>query len=207
MDSYVGYINNQIDNLESLISKYNNDLTNAKTLHKITRINSRIGSAYKKIEQFSSCLDEIDILESSSQEYDIYESSKYNTETEYISGVSINSNTKRFEIVLGIRNISSLAHELKHAFQFDVGDFSSGYSSKGTPFYDLYDELDAYERGALFGGESRSLNSLSSDHQYRNLQSERKSANLYDFTNERWQEISNKYKSSFRINGVLYVPE
>ncbi|VBB45607.1 conserved hypothetical protein [uncultured Paludibacter sp.] len=48
-------------------------------------------------------------------------------------------------------NLSFIAHELKHGYQFETGNFSFG--SAGLPFYDKYDELEAYQRGAMFGGE------------------------------------------------------
>ena len=60
-----------------------------------------------------------------------------------------------------------LSHELKHAYQFETGEFSVGPPIRGVPYSlllnDKTDEVAAYARGAMFGGGTAyGLNSLPS---------------------------------------------
>jgi|GEM_PF-6228756 len=49
-------------------------------------------------------------------------------------------------------NAGALAHELKHAYQFETGALSFGPTGKtGGNLYDLQDEVEAYARGSMFG--------------------------------------------------------
>ena len=208
LEYLISYTKGQIKEQMSQITTLCKSLNDSNISDQIKgQIETMIDNARQLITDYSEALYEINVLKESSQVYDIYESSMYNTETHYGSGVSYNHSNGNFDIVIGIKNYFSLAHELKHAFQFDSGDFSSGHSAKGIPFYDLYDELDAYQRGALYGGDTRSLGSLASDPLYYKLQQNREGASLHPlYPASRWQQISNKYQSVFRINGVLYVP-
>lgn len=74
-----------------------------------------------------------------------------NTNTHFNSGVVFNAQTNAIDVILGVANLGHIAHELKHAYQFETGEFSSGLFNNGNPFYDKSDELEAYKRGAMFG--------------------------------------------------------
>jgi len=50
------------------------------------------------------------------------------------------------------KNFISIAHELKHAYQFEVGELSFGSNGKGGLLYNLEDEITAYNRGVAYGG-------------------------------------------------------
>ena len=96
-------------------------------------------------------------------------------------------------------------HELKHAYQFETGGISSCFNKKGIPFYDKTDEMEAYLRGSLFGGE----NYLTLPAIYNELQDGPNDATqlpsiLLNIPSE-LQKIANRTKSSFRINGVTYI--
>jgi hypothetical protein len=85
------------------------------------------------------------------------------------------------------------------------GAFSSGYRSDGVPFYDKTDELEAYSRGSLFGGERiRTLPSL-----YDNLQNgpmdATKLAPIILSNPVELQKIADRTRSAFRVNGVTYI--
>lgn len=60
-----------------------------------------------------------------------------------------NDRLGKFLIKLGSNSLGLLAHELKHAYQFETGQISFGKLDKET-FYDLTDEDEAYTRGRLF---------------------------------------------------------
>ena len=100
--------------------------------------------------------------------------------------------------------MSMLAHELKHAYQFETGKFSSGYRTDGFPFYDKTDEFEAYARSELYGGAHVS----SLDPVYDNLQSgpmdATKLAPIILSNPVELQKIANRTRSAFRINGVTY---
>jgi len=102
---------------------------------------------------------EIATLAASDQMYDIKSDNSMNINGpisgmgETRSGAAFNFSNGNFEISVGDGSLGMLSHELKHAYQFETGAFSSGYSQEGIPFYDKSDEWEAYSRGALFGGE------------------------------------------------------
>lgn len=51
-------------------------------------------------------------------------------------------------------NISDIAHEMKHAYQFEIGELSFDSHTGGYGvLYDLTDERAAYDRSAALGGQ------------------------------------------------------
>ena len=110
----------------------------------------------KENKEFSNIIGEIVALDASDQVYDIMKDESKNTSdplgnrTEN-SWSTFNSKSGVFEIHLGNRELGMVAHELKHAYQFETGDFSISELGYKPLFYDLEDEMQAYERGALFG--------------------------------------------------------
>ncbi len=67
--------------------------------------------------------------------------------------------SKRVKIfVEGPRDFPRWAHELKHAYQFQVGELSFDYTGAvGGALYDLVDEENAYARSRLFKGVYHSI--------------------------------------------------
>ena len=149
---------------------------------------------------------EISILASSNQVYNVFYDDRFNTSTEYVSGTEYNFDTNEIDIILGDWSLNSLAHELKHAYQFEIGAFSSGPG--GLPFYDQTDEREAYERGELFGGPHYHI----LPDTYMNLSSRQKSASsIPEFYLNRnnpsvLQQKANRFnRIAFRVNGITYV--
>ena len=145
---------------------------------------------------------EISALKNSNQMYNIKIDSE---QKEGLSKSYYNFDTDEFDIVLcDGYNYGSLAHEMKHGYQFEIGNFStSGYES-GYPYYDKTDEVEAYERGALFGEPFDGV--LPS--RYDSLQTHPESAENY-FTkgnNIRLnpQIIAEGSASAFRFRGKTY---
>ena len=178
---------------------------------KVARFQKQIDRLNRNLSELESVRGEINTLESSGQVYDIRRDNSLNIDSqapgtgEYRSGFYVNPKTGIFEIVLGDSSLGSLAHELKHAYQFETGAISSGFNKKGIPFYDKTDEMEAYLRGSLFGGE----NYLTLPAIYNELQDGPNDATqlpsiLLNIPSE-LQKIANRTKSSFRINGVTYI--
>ena len=101
----------------------------------------------------NATLSELSILESSSQVYNLFEKSSEVPST--ADGITI------YDTSTNAINISSrgkfsagvFAHELKHAYQFQIGALSFGSGGKtGGQLYDLNDEYEAFDRGSYFGG-------------------------------------------------------
>ena len=158
----------------------------------------KASGCFQKSRQYREVLDEIDVLNSSETVYDVEVKDVYSTTSMDISGTTYNTQLDRIEIRLNGKSNYMLAHELKHAFQFDTGKISfRGHG--GEPYYDMYDEKEAYNRGMLFGGPR-----FSNKH-YMYLRSGSYWAVDY-LPDEYYQELSNSTKGIFKINGKLFKP-
>lgn len=171
----------------------------------------QITNLNKNSSALESVRGEVATLAASSQMYDIKNNTSMNIGGaipgmgEVRSGATFNFSNGNFEIGLGDRSLNMLSHELKHAYQFETGAFSSGYMRNGAPFYDKTDEVAAYARGVLLGGSrSSSLPSI-----YDNLQ-----AGPMDATKlhpailsspTQLQKLADRTRSAFRVNGVTYI--
>lgn len=115
---------------------------------------SRISEATNDAQrsELQSALDELSILESSDQLYHI----EYGNTSGYNRNGEIGYDTKNDMVSITMTyssNISDLAHELKHAYQFEVGELSFDSKTGGYGvLYDITDELNAYKRGSAYGG-------------------------------------------------------
>lgn len=178
----------------------------------------QVANLQKQIDKLNSNTSELDgargeiaILAASDQIYDIKSDNSMNLNGpipgmgETRSGAAFNFSNGNFEMALGDGSLGMLAHELKHAYQFETGALSSGYRRDGVPFYDKSDEWKAYSRGALFGGER--IYTLPSH--YDNLQSgpmdATKLAPVILNNPTQLQKLADRTKSAFRVNGVTYI--
>lgn len=107
----------------------NNGGLSQKKAKKINGDISKLHSSYESLEQVKT---EISILENSSQTYNIVRDNSlnvtgdiYGNGAETRSGACYNVKTDMFDILLGDDSLGLLAHELKHAYQFETGDFST----------------------------------------------------------------------------------
>lgn len=144
---------------ESLINKNNKKIDKLKT-KKLSgflgwfRVR-RILRLMNDQTQLNDALYEIGVLRNSTQRYSIVVNPRL--ETKY-------SRTGYFQYVekafLGVCFIPSLnniliAHELKHAYQFETGAYSQNFEEeKDESIYDISDEDEAYARGGAYGGSS-----------------------------------------------------
>ena len=126
----------------------------------LARTNRQIDRLQTSTAGYQGIQGEIATLAASTQLYDIQESSnqgggqvggKLTGET----GFDFTTGTVRITLPSG-SGFNLLSHELKHAYQFETGQFSVGPTLSGVPYtgllYDRSDEAAAYSRGALFGG-------------------------------------------------------
>ena len=173
-----------------------------------------------KLMSRNSALDEVlvevDEMASSSQTYNLVYSDEYNTDTEYRGGSKYNVSTGEYDMLIPQGGgVAMIAHELKHGYQFETGTMSSGKSR--DLFYDRVDEVDAYARGAIFGGPRYTLFTL--PERYKKLPKEQLNImNRNDFKKDfgnstavdrhrYYQIVANTKKSAYRINGFTYVGE
>lgn len=139
----------------------------------------------------------------------------FETDERNIAGFNFTNGIFEIRLANGDR-MDMIAHELKHAYQFEIGAYSIGprlnHSSYPNLLYDLDDEVEAYNRGALFGGEKRSAASLARDPEYQDLKPGpicfRNIPEIYNYrTDSALQGFANRSKHAFRINGVTYYKQ
>jgi hypothetical protein len=123
-----------------------------------------------------SIVSEIGELAGSNQMYDVKTSNSYSTTgampgtgTDVGAGL-FNFSNGNFEITMPTSGgLSMFSHELKHAYQFETGAYSVGPKIPGEStywnlIYDKHDEVEGYNRGALFGGSTYSISNLPSEY-------------------------------------------
>lgn len=134
-------------------------------LKKINDIDAQIQKLSDKIKEYEQVEYEIGVLATSNQTYHVETGpiAGNNPNVEYYGEAKFEDETGVFVIRLVSKKIVSFAHELKHAYQFEMGKFSSPSRisrDKNTGrikeytfgMYDKEDELEAFARGQLFGG-------------------------------------------------------
>ena len=150
IENFISVINSLKEKNNAEILKHITELISGKG--DATAIANRICTIIGNNNELKEILGEIDVLSKSSQMYNIFYDDKLNISTEIRSGTTFNKITKAIDITLGDEtNYGLIAHELKHAYQFETGYISFGLESIPPLFYDKTDEKEAYRRGALFG--------------------------------------------------------
>ncbi len=178
------------------------------------KVDKHVGNILKSIENnnaLSQVEAEIKVLRNSSQVYNICYDSSMN-QSDYVGlnvisrgGLTFNLENKYVNIMLGDTSVGLLAHELKHAYQFETGTLSVSVHKDGFPLYDKTDEIEAYQRGALFGIPFNGLSSA-----YDILQEGPVDVNNMwssDVLNsaQSLRYVANSSKSIFRHNGTTYI--
>lgn len=111
---------------------------------------NRLNNTNSKLEEVRG---EIGVLAASSQKYDIERGS---TSNGYQGITTYNADNDAVKMIVD-GTMGTLAHELKHAYQFETGELSYVIYKKqmrpGT-LYDYQDEVEAHARGGLFGAGS-----------------------------------------------------
>jgi len=178
---------------------------------KVASLQKDINKLSNNSSELEGVRGEIAVLAGSTQMYDIKEDNSLNIRGaipglgETRSSVNFNFKNGNVELRLGDNSLGTLAHELKHAHQFETGALSIGMrmDGKGVPFHDKTDEWAAYSRGALFGGERiYSLPSVYNDLQDGPMDATKLAPII--LTPSGLQGLANHTQSVFRVNGVTY---
>jgi RHS repeat-associated protein len=153
------------------VQKFRSDteaLIKSKTIESIKLSNTdgsknKIEKLKTEISELNNALTELKTLEDSDQKYSIFTNSKNISEK---SDGNVEYDTKSDVLNINIRgnDIGDLSHELKHAFQFEIGQISFGKDGKvGGELYDQMDEKDAFARNQAYGSaKSFSLSNYAS---------------------------------------------
>ena len=212
-------MDNNIKGIDDKITSQKNKLS-AKGLSE--KDAAKINNNIKKLEseksdlnkQYDQVRGELATLAASDQQYDVQRSDKFSDSGTERGGATFNFSTGAYEIILPTSsNLAMLAHELKHAYQFEKGLYSVGPHLKtgANLLYDKTDEVEAYQRGGLFGGSIYSVHNLPSD--YNEVQS--KASDIYTALpyvvlkgtpNEvaTYQKIAKVTGHAFRVDGKTY---
>lgn len=167
-------------------------------------------------------------LAASSQVYDVVTDSG-GTEKDAIGNSTItnqttfNSDNNRVQLSTSSgTDLGLFSHELKHMYQFETGETSLGLTkNKGGSnliggsllFYDLSDEVQAYQRGALFG-QRENINSTA-DVLTKGIYDSRIPSGPINAVNhpnaagikQNPQSFADKYNAAFRIGTTTYKPQ
>jgi len=194
----------------------------------VNRLNRQIGRLESSNTGLEQTRGEIATLAASDQMYNVAENSSLNAPeiggqaNGIASGRTLFNNTTLaidMELPTQGNNLELFAHELKHAYQFETGAYSIGPELSGTYknlLYDQYDELEAFNRGALFGGLSySSISSLPEG--YKQIATGPVDATTHPNISAllslpleqqriHLQRTSNLTRHVFRINGITYYP-
>ena len=213
------YISSLVSDIDKRQAKNNSNIAKKEAAlanaglseKKIRNLNKNISELKANNASLEEVRTEIEILRNSSQIYNVVRDNSLNVSGDILglgaetrSGARYNVDTDMFDVLLGDNSLGLLAHELKHAYQFETGAYSTGYLSNGAPFYDKSDEIEAYQRGELFG--TPAPNRLSSI--YDKIQDAPKSVDNFvpDIRNNptALQRVANSMKCLFRWQGVTY---
>ncbi|MEE0975565.1 MAG: hypothetical protein UH853_07640 [Muribaculaceae bacterium] len=106
------------------------------------------------INHATDAIKEIIELEQSNQLYDVVEDTSLPTK----SPAETRANSENETIEIALKDMDSpidlIAHEFKHLSQFEKGEISFTDKNATAPhfIYDQTDEVEAYNRGIIFGG-------------------------------------------------------
>ena len=174
-------------------------------------------------QELMAMLDEFSVLESSETPYNVVIDDRTTTEDGTPAGMTTyDMGHNWINIILYDERMDLFSHEMKHAYQFETGEFSLGLNitrkkdksfvkkkyTAGAPYYDQNDEIEAYDRGLLFGGER--WENVKDNKCYRKLGATSLGwhSSMFGTTEDRsLQHNSNKFSSCFKANGKLFLPQ
>ena len=178
---------------------------------KLEKLEQKYKETYERNQRI---FNEIYQLASSDQAYSIGYGNDYCTADITMSAGAFRGGRYDIRIADGYstnERMGVIGHELKHAFQFEKGELSSGYKYKGgETFYDKTDEYEALQRQSEITGKTERLD-MNLDN-YRGLSDDRKSARgyfdaIFMFSNSDkvLQEYAEKNKIVFRYRNKTYM--
>ena len=165
----------------------------------------KVSKSFMDALSFVEIKGEVESLEKSSTKYDMFVPDYTYVDTEARGRSQYSGKHKRFFMVIPDATAYGwMAHELKHAYQFETGRISYSIYSDGEPFYDKYDEMEAYDRGRMISPCMPSYfenKDAYSELKYGPNQVDPKSSDA-DL-----QKLANENKAWFKANGKIYSPQ
>lgn len=166
VDEHKEFTRNEINTLENdlmFLNSLNSALgNNYEGMDPFNEVMAEINRVEEALAELNDALVEITILENSDQMYSVVQMTSKTKEgftgvTKYENGI----------VVAYYSDNSTLAHELKHLYQFENKQIS--FAPEGGPgyLYDATDEIEAYTRQSYYNGDI-SIRKMSAD-DVRNL--------------------------------------
>ena len=180
------------------------------------KLDKKLARHDKKIGQYESVVDEINTLIESEQVYDIVEDDSLGSKDKDVAATSFNFGNGNVQInISASTSLGLLAHELRHAYQFEIGESSLGSlnAKEGTGFlHDKHDELAGYQRQGLFGSNEGVTNINNLPKRYESLPTgpvNVHTARPYGKSTESLNysqrySLSVRQKQAYRFNGKTY---
>ena len=219
-------IDNEVEDKQSKIDKGGLSSKKVARLEKqISKLNNQREGLSK---QFDEVRGEIATFSASCQVYDVV-SDNGGTERDMLGNstttnqTTFNSSNNRVQLTVSSgTDLGLFSHELKHMFQFETGEISLGltknnggvfFKDNNLLFYDLSDEVVAYQRGVLFG--QRENITATADVLTKGIYDSRIPSGPINAVNHpdaatiksNPQSIANKYNAAFRIGTTTYKPQ
>jgi RHS repeat-associated protein len=217
VNRYMNDVGSRYDKNSAKIAKLQGKLDAGGLSEKeMNKLNRQIGNLQGANAELDIIRGEVATLAASSQIYDVQMGSGFSDSGTERAGAGFDFSTGNFVITMPSSNMGLFSHELKHAYQFETGNFSVGPEISGVAhknlLYDKHDELEGYARGAIFGGDRYSTTG-SLPAEYKNVaEGPYNSGNIREISgalaspdpSKHLQRISNATRHAFRVNGVTY---
>ena len=164
----------------------------------------RMKESINATKAYVRTINEVESLKSSQTVYDIEVKNSISDDKEIKGASNYKWRARKFKIeVLDDKAYGWIAHELKHAYQFETGKLSTGTKDDGVPFYDKDDEKEAYARGQLFGENMPTFSENEAG--YGDLQNGPKQVDP-KASDAELQKLANDHNAWFKANGKIYSP-
>ncbi|GEM54981.1 RHS repeat domain-containing protein [Flavobacterium branchiophilum] len=221
-------INSRQEKNNSSIADYKAKIAGGGSDRQIARWNRNINSLTANNEELETTRGETATLAASTQVYDVVTDNGGTQKDAFgnsttTNQTTFNSENNRVQLTVSSgTDLGLFSHELKHMYQFETGETSLGLTkNKGGSylisgnmlFSDLSDEVQAYQRGALFG-QRENINSPADVLTKEAYDSRIPSGpiNAVNHPNAAGikkdpQSFANKYNAAFRINNTTYKPQ
>ena len=222
VNKLINYMDNKLNWYNKRIARIYSKLQRGKIDHDkaIKKIRNLVSNKMALSKKFDAIRQEISELADSDQVYDVVYDPQ-GTDIDITTGKEktknktlLNLNNGNVEITVSFgTNIPVFGHELKHAYQFEIGELSIRPTDNGDSYellYDIHDELEAYQRQALLGSRKDYEEVIKNDYSFLpdgpiNIYNHPRLAPNID--RPRYlQAFANMYNQAFRVNGVTYLP-
>jgi hypothetical protein len=192
---------------------------------KAKKLNREIAALENANNELEATRGEIATLKASAQTYDLKISDEYSengtTPGSGKDAAATRFNRKNGNVEIVLYNGASLgrfAHELKHTYQFEIGEISLGPKIPGDQYpnflHDKFDESAGFKRGYLFG-DALPYGADELPEGYNELQRGPVDAKTHpnvsalmkesmEVQRQNFQRIADVTRHAFRVNGVTY---